>query len=78
MLHQLIEYTTEITEYLYGQTSTILISQLPVEQWYGVMENTTAADAFLDRLIRNAHRLELKGESLRKNSPVVESAEETR
>ncbi|WP_291970809.1 ATP-binding protein, partial [Candidatus Symbiopectobacterium sp.] len=46
----------------YGQTSTILISQLPVEQWYGVMENPTAADAFLDRLIHNAHRLELKGE----------------
>ncbi|WP_291968800.1 ATP-binding protein, partial [Candidatus Symbiopectobacterium sp.] len=42
------------------------------------MENPTAADAFLDRLIHNAHRLELKGESLRKNSPVVESAEETR
>lgn len=68
----------EITEDRYGQTSTILISQLPVEQWYGVMENPTAADAFLDRLIHNAHRLELKGESLRKNSPVVESAEETR
>lgn len=68
----------EITEDRYGQTSTILISQLPVEQWYGVMENPTVADAFLDRLIHNAHRLELQGESLRKNSLAVESAEETR
>ncbi|WP_291973334.1 IS21-like element helper ATPase IstB [Candidatus Symbiopectobacterium sp.] len=67
----------EITEDRCGQTNTILISQLPVEQWYGVMGNPTAADAFMDRLIHNAHRLELKGESLRKNSPVVESAEET-
>lgn len=68
----------EITEDRYGQTSTILISQLPVEKWYGVMENPTTADAFLDRLIHNAHRLELQGESLRKNSPAVEGPEETR
>lgn len=68
----------EITEDRYGKNSTILISQLPVEKWYGVMENPTTADAFLDRLIHNAHRLELQGESLRKNSPVVEGAEETR
>lgn len=68
----------EITEDRYGQTSTILISQLPVEKWYGVMENPTTADAFLDRLIHNAHRLELQGESLRKNSPAVEGTEETR
>lgn len=68
----------EITEDRYGQASTILISQLPVEKWYDVMENPTTADAFLDRLIHNAHRLELQGESLRKKNPVVEDAEETR
>lgn len=68
----------EITEDRYGQISTILISRLPVEKWYGVMENPTTADAFLDRLIHNSHRLELQGESLRKNSTALESTEETR
>ncbi|MBA3153544.1 ATP-binding protein, partial [Salmonella enterica] len=57
-----------------GQNSTIVISQLPVEQWYGLMENPTTADAILDRLIHNAHRLELKGESMRKMDEGLESA----
>ncbi|HFV9933121.1 TPA: IS21-like element helper ATPase IstB [Salmonella enterica subsp. enterica serovar Bovismorbificans] len=64
----------EILEDRYGQNSTIVISQLPVEQWYGLMENPTTADAILDRLIHNAHRLELKGESMRKMEEVLESA----
>lgn len=56
----------EILEDRYEQKSTIVISQLPVDQWYGVMENPTVADAILDRLIHSAYRLPLKGESLRK------------
>lgn len=47
--------------------STIVISQLPVDKWYGLMENPTTADALLDRLIHGAHRLNLQGESMRKN-----------
>ncbi|HFL4937165.1 TPA: ATP-binding protein, partial [Escherichia coli] len=46
-------------------------------KWHGLMENPTTADAILDRLVHNSHRLVLQGESLRKNPPVVESIEKT-
>ncbi|WP_447887417.1 IS21-like element helper ATPase IstB [Serratia fonticola] len=60
----------EILEDRHEEKSTIVISQLPVDKWYGVMENPTAADAILDRLIHNAHRLALRGESMRKKKEV--------
>jgi len=41
-------------------------SQLPVEHWHDIIGDPTIADAILDRLVHNAHRLALKGESLRK------------
>ena len=57
----------EIIEDRHGKKSTIIISQLPVSNWYDVLQgNTTAADAILDRLVHTAIRFELKGESLRK------------
>ena len=43
-----------------------LISQLPTDQWYANIGDNTLADAILDRLMHNAHRLLLKGESMRK------------
>ena len=43
-----------------------MVSQLPVDQWYVTVGDNTLADALLDRLIHNAHRLALKGESMRK------------
>ena len=46
--------------------STVMVSQLPVDQWYVTVGDNTLADALLDRLIHNAHRLALKGESMRK------------
>lgn len=58
----------EIIEDRHGKGSTILCSQLPVNKWYDVIEDSTIADAILDRLINGSHRLELKGESLRKKS----------
>ena len=59
----------EIIEDRHGKKSTIIISQLPVSNWYDVLQgNTTAADAILDRLVHTAIRFELKGESLRKNN----------
>lgn len=61
----------------YGQSSTIVVSQFPVDKWHGLMKNPTTADAILDRLVHNSHRLLLQGESLRKNPPVVESIEKT-
>lgn len=46
--------------------STIVTSQLPVEHWHEVIGSPTIADAILDRLVHNAHRLTLNGESMRK------------
>jgi len=57
----------EIIEDRHGRKSTIISSQLPVSSWYEVIGESTIADAILDRLVHKAHRLELKGESMRKN-----------
>jgi len=46
--------------------STMITTQLPVKVWYELFEEKTVADAILDRLLHNAHRIELKGESMRK------------
>ncbi len=56
----------EIIEDRHGKASTIITSQVPVSKWHEVIGEVTIADAIMDRLIHNAHRLELKGESLRK------------
>jgi hypothetical protein len=46
--------------------STILTSQIPVDKWYEVIGDPTYADAILDRLVHNAHRIDLAGDSLRR------------
>ena len=56
----------EIMDDRHGSTSTVMISQLPTDQWYAAIGDNTLADAILDRLMHNAHRLVLKGESMRK------------
>src|SRR5712691_1246921 len=56
----------EIMEDRHARGSTIVTSQLPVEHWHDSIGDPTFADAILDRLVHNAHRLTLKGESLRK------------
>ncbi|MEZ5555246.1 IS21-like element helper ATPase IstB [Haliea sp.] len=56
----------EIMDDRHNTTSTIMISQLPTDQWYSAIGDNTLADAILDRLMHNAHRLPLKGESMRK------------
>ncbi len=58
----------EIMDDRYTKTSTIMISQLPTDQWYQSIGDNTLADAILDRLMHNAHRINLKGESMRKFS----------
>ena len=45
----------------------MITSQVPVDRWYEIIGNPTIADAILDRLVHNAYRIELSGESLRKN-----------
>ncbi len=56
----------EVLEDRYQQSSTIVVSQLPVKEWFKMISNATVADAILDRLIHNSHRIELEGESMRK------------
>ena len=56
----------EILEERYGRGSTLITSQLPVASWFDIVGDPTMADAILDRLVHNAHKIELKGDSLRK------------
>lgn len=58
----------EIIDDRVGCASTIVTSQLPVDAWHGYIGDPTLADAILDRLIHTAHRLPLKGDSLRKKA----------
>lgn len=59
----------EIIEERHNCRSTIITSQLPVDRWYDLIGDPTLADAILDRLVHNAYRIELAGESLRKKRP---------
>jgi DNA replication protein DnaC len=66
----------EIVEERYDRRSTIVTSQLPVGSWHDAIGDATLADAILDRLVHNAHRLELKGkESLRKTKALSPRAQ---
>ncbi len=56
----------EILEERYGRRSTVITSQLPVDRWHEVVNDPTYADAIMDRLVHNAHRIELTGESMRR------------
>lgn len=56
----------EIIEDRHGKGSTIITSQVPVNMWHEVIGEQTIADAILDRLVHDAHRVEMKGDSLRK------------
>lgn len=56
----------EIIEDRHGKRSTIIASKLPVQQYYDIIGEATIADAGLDRLVDEVHRMELQGESLRK------------
>lgn len=56
----------EIIEDRHGKTSTIIVSQLPVANWFDIISETTIADAILDRFVHSSYRIELKGESMRK------------
>jgi len=56
----------EIIEDRHGKASTIITSQVPVSMWHEIIGEQTIADAILDRIVHDAHRVEMKGESLRK------------
>lgn len=56
----------EVIEDRHGQHSTVITSQLPPDTWHQYLQEATIADAILDRIFHRAHRIELKGQSLRK------------
>jgi DNA replication protein DnaC len=56
----------EVLDDRHGRSATVVTSQLPVDHWHEMIGNPTVADAILDRLVHNAHRLILKGDSMRK------------
>lgn len=64
----------EMLEDRYGRRSTLVTSQLPVEHWHEALGDPTLADAILDRLVHQAYKLALKGDSLRKPRPVSKAA----
>jgi DNA replication protein DnaC len=67
----------EILEDRHGRGSTIVTSQLPVEHWHDAIGDPTLADAILDRLVHNAHRLPLAGESMRKRAAMMKPLDQT-
>ena len=63
----------EVIEDRHGLASTIVATQLPITSWHENIRDPTIADAILDRLIHNAHKINLKGESMRKlRSPLTQ------
>lgn len=56
----------EVIEDRHGKASTIITSQIPVNMWHEIIGEQTMADAILDRIVHDSHRVEMKGESLRK------------
>lgn len=70
-LHPFDNYTRQalmdVIEAKYNKSSIIISSQIPVSQWHQLIGEGTIADAILDRLVHASHRIELSGESLRKN-----------
>ncbi len=61
------EALMDIIEDRFSNHSTIVSSQIPVSTWYDIIGEGTIADAILDRLVNSSHRIDLKGESLRKS-----------
>lgn len=58
----------EVLDDHYGHRSTLVTSQMPVDKWHELIGDPTLADAILDRLVHNAYRIELKGESMRRRA----------
>ena len=71
MDNQMRSVLMEIIEDRHGNRSTIITSQLPVAKWYDVIGDSTLADAILDRLVHESHRVELIGESLRRKQKLI-------
>jgi DNA replication protein DnaC len=65
----------ELLDDRYGHRSTLVTSQMPVDKWHALIGDPTLGDAILDRLVHNAYRIELKGESMRRRSSKLTTAD---
>jgi DNA replication protein DnaC len=63
----------EVLEDRYGRSSTIVTSQLPISKWHEWIGDPSLADAILDRLVNNAYKLDLKGNSRRREKIATQS-----
>ena len=61
----------EVLDDRHNKLSTVITSQLPVKLWHETIGDETLADAILDRLVHNAHRVEIKGDSMRKKQSTL-------
>ena len=66
-------FLLEVFEDRYGERSTIISAQLPVAKWHELFEDSTVADAVLDRVVHNSHRIELHGPSMRATAGKVKT-----
>jgi len=67
---QTVRDLLEVLDDRYDRASTLITSQLPLDQWHAWLGDRTVADAILDRLVHNAHKVALKGDSMRKRQAV--------
>lgn len=67
----------EVVEDRFGYRSTVISGQLPVKEWHLLFEDSTVADAVLDRLVHNAYRFELHGPSMREPIESTEQNDDT-
>lgn len=70
--HKDRQFLLDVIEQRHQLASTILCSQIPVSEWHTVIGEGTIADAILDRLVYSSHRVELKGDSLRKKQSLIQ------
>jgi len=66
----------EVMEDRHGIRSTVITSQYPVAKWHELIGEPTLADAILDRIVHNAHKIVLKGESMRKTCSKLTQADQ--
>jgi len=66
----------EIIEERYDRKATLVTSQLPVKAWHDAMQDKTVADAILDRLVHNAYKIELDGDSMRRRKSTLDAKTE--
>lgn len=64
----------EVLDDRYGQSSTMVATQVPIEDWHARFPDPTLGDSILDRLVHNAYRLELRGDSMRRGRSSLRSS----